>query len=1083
MRRLAVLLLFAATASATAATSVSVLTYHNDKARTGRNTNETVLTLANVNTNSFGVLFTYAVDGYVYAQPLLLANVTIPSNGVHNVVYIATEHDSVYAFDADSNTASNAAPLWQVSFINPSGGITPVPKSDVNCNDLVPEIGITSTPVIDPVGGTIYIVAKTKEVVSGTTNYAQRLHALDVATGAEKLGGPVIIQAAVQGTGYDSDGLGHVSLGPLKHLNRTALLLSNGILYFGFGSHCDIDFYHGWLFGFDAQTLATNAVFNSTLNGQRGGIWNTSGAASDTDGNVYVSTGNGTFDPINNNYGDSLLRFSTSNSLAVADYFTPHNQQDLNDNDNDLNSGGVVLLPDESGSVAHPHLVVCAGKEGTLYLVDRDNMGQFNATDDTQIVQSLPGAIGMGFDTPAYFNNTLYHIGVDDVIKAFTITNGSIVSTPSSQGSTVFGFPGATPSISANGTNDGIAWAIQSDASSTSGPSVLHAYNAADVSQELYNSSQAGSRDTLGGAVKFTVPTIANGKVYVGTESTLSVFGNFVAAPTITPNGGTFTNSVLVTLANTTPGAAVHYTLDNTIPTTNSALYTGPFSQTTSATVGARAFLGGVTGSAAVSANFTIISLQPPSASFTGSPTTGLPPLAVTFTDNSTGAITNRSWTFGDGGTTNTLNTTVAYTYNLAGTNTVTLVATGPLGARTNARVNYIVTGSAAIPPTAGFTATPTNGAAPLLVNFTDASAGSITNHSWTFGDGNTSGAVNPSHTYSNAGNYSVALTVSGPSGSSATNLPNLITVTNVVSTLPTVTILRPTTGMLYPPVTNLTITIVASAIANNGAAISKIEFFADSKKLGETTSNSGTNFLFSPTFGNHIIMARVTDTLGASNTSPSITITVGAKNSPLGSWEVTVSGADKGAQFVTFKDDFTASGFGIRLKTFGLDDVSGHWAFNPKGQVTGAFFEQTLGSTNWSGTLLGTAKSLKGVSGVLPTTTPGTYHWKGITAMSFRDLSGTWTGMVTVVKTAAPVSYLLSPNANDPAVFDIATSAAPGTVVGQLLVTSRNQIYGYVAFSGKLVTMSGAFNIRKLTMTLKGADSAGEKVKIQITQ
>jgi PKD repeat protein len=1174
-------LLFAATANVTATASVSVLTYHNDNARTGRNTNETVLTLANVNTNSFGLLFTSAVDGYVYAQPLVLANVTIPSNGVHDVVYIATQHDSVYAFDADSNTGSNAGPLWQVSFIDPLAGITTVPNGDVNCTDVVPEIGITSTPVIDPVGGTIYVVAKTKEVVSGATNYVQRLHALDVATGAEKLGGPVVVQATVSGTGYDADGLGHVSFGPLAQLNRPALLLNNSTVYFGFGSHCDNDFYHGWLFGFDAQSLVTNAIFNSSPNGERGGIWNTSGAASDTNGNVYESTGNGTFDSINNNYGDTLLRFSTSNSLAVADYFTPYNQQDLNDNDNDLGSGGVVLLPDEAGSVAHPHLVVCASKEGTIYLVDRDNMGQFNPTNDSQIVQSLLGAIGICFDTPAYFNNILYFIGVSDVIKAFTITNGSIGSTPVSQGSTVFGFPGATPSISANGTNDGIAWEIQSDAYVTNGPSILHAYNAADVSQELYNSSQAGSRDTLGGAVKFTVPTVANGKVYVGTETSLSVFGNFVAAPTITPNGGIFTNSVLVTLADATPGVAIYYTLDNTVPTTNSALYTEPFSQTTSATISAQAFLGGVTGSTIVSANFTIISLQPPSASFTGLPTTGLTPLTVTFTDSSTGAITSRSWTFGDGGTTNTLNTTVAYTYNSTGTNTVTLVVTGPLGANTNTLIDYIVvtnippqqvvspgnfdfgllpvgqsstqtffianaglqtlsgtatvsgapfalvsgspftlnggqtglvtvsfnpvaagvftgsvvfasnggvstnavTGSAAVAPTAGFIVNPTNGAAPLLVNFTDASTGSITNHSWTFGDGNTSGAVNPSHTYSNAGVYSVALTVSGPGGSSVTNLPNLITVTNVVGTSPTVTIVRPGNGMLYPPVTNLTITIVASATANDGAAISKIEFFVDGKKLGETISNSGTNFLFYPTFGNHLLTARATDAFGATNISPAVTITVGARNSPLNTWEITVSGADKGAQFVTFNDDFTASGFGIRLKTFGLVDVSGHWGFNAKGQVTGPFLEQTLGTTNWSGTLSGTVKSLNSVSGTVPTTASGTYHWNGITATTFQDLSGTWTGLVTVVKTAAPVSYIFSPNANNFAVFDTATSAAPGTVVGQLLVTSRNKIYGYVTFGGRQVTMSGSFNIRKFTMSLTGTDNTGKKVKIQLAQ
>ncbi len=999
MKRFALLLLLAATANVTSATSVSVLTYHNDNARTGRNTNETTLTLANVGTNNFGVLFTYAVDGYVYAQPLILSGVAIPSNGVHNVVYVATEHDSVYAFDADSNTGSNAVPLWQVSFINPSAGITTVPNGDVSCNDLVPEVGITSTPVIDPVTGTIYVEAKTEEVTSNGTNCVHRLQALDVTTGAEKFGGPVLIQPSVPGTGEGNDGLGNVPFDPLTQFTRTGLLLNNGVVYFAYAAHCDNHPYHGWLLGFDAATLATNALFNTTPNGVAGGVWESGdGPASDTDGNLYVATGNGTFDPTNGNYGDTLLRISTSNSLMVADSFTPHNQQDLFDNDNDLGSGGVLLLPDEAGSVAHPHLAVCAGKEGTVYLVDRDNMGTFNAVDDTQIVQSLPGLIGACFDAPAYFNNTLYYGGVGDVIKAFTVTNASIASTPSSQGSGSYGFPGATVSISANGTNDAIAWTIQADAYSGSGPSVLHAYNAADVSRELYNSSQAGSRDVLGGAVKFTVPTVANGKVYVGTETSLAVLGNFVVDPAFASNSGTYTNSVLVTLTDATPGAVIYYTLDNTAPTTNSTLYTGPFPLTTSATINAQAFLGGQIGSSIVSANFSIISLPPPAAVFTGLPTTGPVPLTVTFTDSSTGTITNRSWTFGDGGTTNTSNTTVAYTYNSAGTNTVTLVVTGPIGASTNALINYVIA-------------------------------------------------------------------------------------TNVVTTPPTVTIGSPGNGMLYPPVTGQTIAIVANATANDGAAISKIEFFVDGAKLGETTSNPGTNFLLNPAFGNHTITARATDALGATNTSTAVTINVGARNSPLGNWEVTVSGADKGVQYLTIKDDFSASGFGIRLKKFGLEGISGHWNFNAKGQMTGPFLEWTLGTTNWTGMLLGTVKSLKSVSGTVADTVSGTYHWKGIMATTFQDLSGTWTGLVTVARAAAPVSYVFSLNANDFAVFDIATRADPGTVVGRLLVTSRNKVYGYLTVDGKPMTFSGSFNVAKPTMILRGSDNTGEKVRILIRQ
>ena len=299
----------------------------------------------------------------------------------------------------------------------------------------------------------------------------------------------------------------------------------------------------------------------------------------------------------------------------------------------------------------------------------------------------------------------------------------------------------------------------------------------------------------------------------------------------------------------------------------------------------------------------------------------------------------------------------------------------------------------------------------------------------------------------------------------------------------PTVTIIRPANGMLYPPVTNLTVTIIASAAANDGAAISKLEFFTDGAKLGEMTSNPGTNFLVNPTLGNHVITARATDALGATNTSPTTTITVGAKNSPVGDWEVTISGADRGAQFLTFEDDFSASGYGIRLKSFGLDDVSGHWGFDTRGRVTGPFFEVTGNVTNWNGTLLGPARSARLVTAAVPTTL-GTFHWRGIVATTYHDLSGTWTGLVTVARTPAePVSYVFSPNTNDSGVFDIATTADPGIVVGQVLVTSRNRIFGYVTFNSKQVTISGLVNVRKLTMNLNGTSNDGARVRIRIAQ
>ena len=327
-----------------AATGVNVLTYHNDNARTGQNLKETILTPTNVSSASFGKLFTYAVDGYVYAQPLVMTRVSIPGKGVHDVVFVATEHDSVYAFDANSNTA----PLWQVSFINPAAGITTVSSADVDCDDLVPEVGITSTPVIDPDSHTIYVSAKTKEVTTNGTAYYHRLHALDLATGAEKFGGPTTIQATVTGTGDGNDGAGQVPFDPLTQFNRAALLLNKGVVYVGSAAHCDNGPYHGWLIGCSAKTMKIGAFFNTTPNGGLGGIWQAGGGpATDSSGNIFVVTGNGTFDPAANDYGDSFLKLSTRKGLEVADYFTPFNQQVLSDDDLDLGSGGPVFRYDD----------------------------------------------------------------------------------------------------------------------------------------------------------------------------------------------------------------------------------------------------------------------------------------------------------------------------------------------------------------------------------------------------------------------------------------------------------------------------------------------------------------------------------------------------------------------------------------------------------------------------------------------------------------------------------------------------------------------------------------------------------------
>ena len=519
----------------------TVLTYHNDNDRTGANAHEAALTLANVNSTAFGQLFSHAVDGPIFGQPLVMANVAIPGQGMHNVVYVVTAHDSVYAFDADNPAGANAAPLWHTTFLG--ANVTSVPSGDVGCTDISGEIGIFGTPVIDPVSGTLYVVAKTEETTDNEVSFVQRLHALNLASGAEQSNSPVVIEASVAGTGDNTDGAGQVPFDAGMQLNRAGLLLSGGVVYLPFCSQCDNRPFHGWLLGYDALTLAQVSVFNPTPNGWGGGFWQAGGGpACDTNGNIYLPTGNGTFDQ-DDDFGDSVLKFIPNRGLLVADYFTPFDQDYMANEDIDLGSGGMVLLPEAAGSAAHPHLLAGAGKDGRLYLLDRDNLGQFNATDNSQIVEELDYPIlGGSFSTPAYFNQTLYYVGADDVLTAFPIADAYIDPSSAMYGDNEFNYPGATPSISANGAEDAILWLVDTAAYASGGPAVLHAYNAGDVTQELYNSTQAGLRDTLPGAVKFTVPTIANGKVYVGGQMALAVLGLWpTAAPfIITPAG--FTN-------------------------------------------------------------------------------------------------------------------------------------------------------------------------------------------------------------------------------------------------------------------------------------------------------------------------------------------------------------------------------------------------------------------------------------------------------------------------------------------------------------------------------------------------------------
>ncbi len=597
----------------------SILTGRDDNGRTGQNTNESILTPANVNSNRFGRLFSHALDGYMMAQPLVLANVFIPGRGIHNLLFAATENDSVYAFDADNGAGPNAAPIWRVSFINPAAGILPLQTAiDLQASSSPgfygPKVGISGTPVIDPATGTIYAAAKTREVTDGVTNFVYRLHALDVTTGAEKFGGPVVIEGSVFGVGDGFEGFGTVNFSAFKHMNRPALLLANGVLTVTFTSHQDFPPYHGWAFAYNAYTLQQLGIFNTTPNGSAGGIWQaSSGPAADADGNIYFETGNGTFDAYNQNYGDSVVKLSTLGGLALVDYFAPYNQLTLNLQDLDIGSAGLILLPDSAGSPAHPHLLVAGSKTGVFWLLDRDNLGQFNASGDTQIVQEISGKTGGMWVTPAYFNGTIYYCAAGDNVKAFAISNAFIKTTPVSTSAAAIGYPGSSLSVSANGASNAIVWALDTSANQ-SGPAVLHAFNATNLAVELYNSGQNPARDNPGFAVKYTMPSIANGKVYVGAAGYVTVFGNlsFLAAPAIAPAGGVFTGAVSVSLSSSSNTAAIYYTLDGSVPTTNSILYAGPFTLTNNATVQAVAVVAGQPESPVASAIFTsVASLSP----------------------------------------------------------------------------------------------------------------------------------------------------------------------------------------------------------------------------------------------------------------------------------------------------------------------------------------------------------------------------------------------------------------------------------------------------------------------------------------
>ena len=497
-----------------------VTTSQYDNFRTGTTLNEKILTPQNVNARQFGKLGAFKVDGAVYAQPLFLPGVEVPGKGTHDVIYVATEHDSVYAFDAYK---PNDPPLWHVSFLDKTRNVTVPSEDDVQCPFIRPEVGITSTPVINLKSGTLYVLARTKiRHGASADEYLQHLHALAITTGVEKFGGPKLITASVPGVGSGSEN-GKVAFDALKENARAALSLANSTVYIAWASSCDVDPYHGWVMSYDAQSLAQKAVRNVNPNGREAGIWLAdTGPAIDAEGNLYVPTGNGTFDADRGgpDYGDSVLKLDGS-SLAIRDYFTPHDQDRISEADSDVGSSGPTLLPDQPGP--HRHLLLQPTKDSTIYVIDRDNMGKYHRNSDALL--EIVKMSGGGYGAIAYWNSHAYFAASDDYLRDYAIKNGHLKL--NTQSSTKFENPGATPSISADGKKNAIVWVIATKTwnGPDTKPAVLHAFDATKLGAPLYTSEQNSVRDRAALATRFVIPLVVNGHVYFGTRSEVEVYG------------------------------------------------------------------------------------------------------------------------------------------------------------------------------------------------------------------------------------------------------------------------------------------------------------------------------------------------------------------------------------------------------------------------------------------------------------------------------------------------------------------------------------------------------------------------------
>jgi hypothetical protein len=506
--RLAGLLTFTASCLGSVShAQTAVMTSQYGNARTGANLTEKILNPSNVNARQFGRLHAVSVDGDVYAQPLYLPQVNVAGKGKRNLLFVVTEHDSVYAFDADGDFKD---PLWKDSFANTKAGIDTVAGDAAGCALIAPEIGITATPVIDPVSDTIYVLARTKE----KNRPVQRLHALDLITGQEKFKGPVEIQAK----GFD----------PLLENPRAALLLAANVLYLGWASNCDYGAYHGWLMAYGSRSLKQIAAFNTSPGGSQGGIWAAdAGFAADATGTVFAATGNGNFTAAAGgaDYGDSLLKVELWwHRLLVRDYFTPFNQAQLAKTDSDLGSGGPVLLPDQPGP--HPHLVVIGGKGNVLYVLDRDKLGRYRSDGNSNAVQEICVESEM-MGAPASWQGHLFVQASYDSLKDYALKDGRFSEDPVAHTAKEIS-SATTPSVSSDEARNGIVWTIESRGFGRGGErrtAVLHAYDATNVADELFNSDQQGSRDAAGPSLRFTIPTVADGHVYIGASKEFDVYG------------------------------------------------------------------------------------------------------------------------------------------------------------------------------------------------------------------------------------------------------------------------------------------------------------------------------------------------------------------------------------------------------------------------------------------------------------------------------------------------------------------------------------------------------------------------------